>query len=145
MPISDVSDWLRNISCKGKDFSLTVTLEISGDSRQGRESSEAELENLVADPEFKDKALWEKSGYCFNFLSSEYAWQDKDIYITANEALFLFRWLIQGNYIKAHWFYLRNMRRRLGKEFLFNVQTERQNQRAAHEDEEDYGLDGKYL
>jgi hypothetical protein len=66
--------------------------------------------------------VWDNFGYRFCFLSRKYYRRGREIYVTANEALFLYRWLVLGDDVcKAQTHYLWNMRRRFGKDFLSEV------------------------
>lgn len=64
---------------------------------------------------------WAKSGYDFDFTRHRYRWNGVTMHVTAGEALFLFRWLVQGSYSAGEKYYLHNLRKRYGTEFLTEV------------------------
>jgi hypothetical protein len=113
--------WLLSLEdIKGKR--IAVSIKLAGDSRAPKKTALRQLEELIADNAVENGALpvvWERHGYRFKFISRKYFWNDEELYVTANEALFLYRWLVLDDDIcKTQRYYLRNMRRRLGKEFL---------------------------
>ena len=58
-------------------------------------------------------------------MQRKFFWKGNEVYITANEALFLYRWLVlHDDLTKLQRYFLRNMRRRLGKDFLTEVQKD---------------------
>jgi hypothetical protein len=70
--------------------------------------------------------IWEKYDYNFNFKTGKFLWRGEAVYITAGEALYLYRRLgLKDEAYKEQRYYLRNMRRRLGerghKKFLEEV------------------------
>jgi hypothetical protein len=94
---------------------ITVSIETAGNDRTQKKTAFQELEELVSDGEF----MWVKYGYRFGFMMRKYWWNNREIYVTAGEALFLYRWLVLNDGIRnTQRYYLRNMRKRLGKEFL---------------------------
>jgi len=118
MPRNEIEDWFYAIN-RIADCQLTVTLASLGVSRQPKITAKRELESLVADAVLEDKARWDNGDYHFNFLARTYIWDGRAIHVTDCEALFLFRWLVLNDDThKLQWHYLRNMRRRLGKDFL---------------------------
>jgi hypothetical protein len=64
---------------------------------------------------------WSKHGYDFDFERRRYLWNGVSMHVTAGEALFLFRWLVQGSYSAGEKYYLHNLRKRYGTEFLTEV------------------------
>jgi hypothetical protein len=124
IPWEQIHDWIWNTKQYGKDFRISVTIDYPGEKRQKKATAKAELEAYVANALLEGKSVWKGPGYCFDFFKKLYAWNGESIYITANEALFLFRWLVLDDEVySTQWFYLRNMRRRLGKDFLADVQV----------------------
>lgn len=61
---------------------------------------------------------WAKHGYEFDFERRRFLWNGAAMHVTAGEALFLFRWLVEGNYNAGEKYYLHNLRKRYGTEFL---------------------------
>jgi hypothetical protein len=102
---------------------LRVTLETAGKDRTRKKTALRQLEELIVDSIKKGTpVVWENFDCSFRFLAQRYFWHDKEIYVTANEALFLYRWLVLNEDIcELQTYYLRNMRRRMGKEFLSEV------------------------
>jgi uncharacterized protein (UPF0216 family) len=119
-PLDQVKEWFDGIERSSGDCTLVVTLQ--DEKRRQKKTALRQLEELIADNAVENEALpvvWERHGYRFKFTAGKYFWNDKELYVTANEALFLYRWLILDDDIcKTQRYYLRNMRRRLGKEFL---------------------------
>jgi hypothetical protein len=65
-----------------------------------------------------DAVDWAEDGYEFSFSKRRYSWNGLRLHVTAGEALFLYRWLIQGSYNASEKYYLHNLRKRYGPEFL---------------------------
>lgn len=118
--IDGLTDWLYTLKLGELDGHITVIAEVS-ENRQRKITVKKKLQELIEENS-NIRAAWYSSGYRFNFLLGEYAWKGEDIHVTAGEALFLFRWLVLTDDInRLQWFYLRNMRRRLGQDFLREV------------------------
>ena len=121
-PLLFVEEWLNGIDRGTGDLRLTVTLETYGDTRKKKITAKADLESMAIDAVLENKDVWSSGKYEFCFASKKYFWKKQEIYLTANEQLFLFRWLVLKDEIhKRQTFYLRNMRKRLGKEFLSDI------------------------
>ena len=97
----------------------------AGPLRQKKQTLFVQLEELLADNLAFDKdtpLVWEKHGYRFKFLWRDFFWNEERIHITAGEALYLYQRLVLNEEAdKKQRFYMRNMRRRLGKAFLSEV------------------------
>jgi hypothetical protein len=76
---------------------------------------------LVADAMPSGAGKWARDDYEFCFDRREYFWKGVKMHVTAGEALFLFRWLVEGNYNAGEKYYLHNLRKRYGTEFLTEV------------------------
>jgi len=127
---SQINAWLQSMNQKLDGCLLVVTLKSLGICKQKKATAVEELNTLAK----KEASSWEhrvhtvsKTGstetyYKFDFENKHYFWNGEDIYLTANEQLFLYRWLVlnDGTH-ELQWYFLRNMRRRLGKEFLSDV------------------------
>jgi hypothetical protein len=103
---------------------IIITVETLDKQRGKKKSALAQLEELIVDTVENSNTgtIWIQFEYRFCFLSREYFWNDKEIYITTNEALFLYRWLVlHDDTHKAQKYYLYAMRRRLGKNFLAEI------------------------
>jgi hypothetical protein len=112
--------------------SLEAVLDYAGSIFPGvLEESGLELEIVVrpkADRRAKKGRLagampsgagaWARDGYEFRFGQGEYFWRGVKMHVTAGEALFLFRWLVEGSYSAGEKYYLHNLRKRYGAEFL---------------------------
>jgi uncharacterized protein (UPF0216 family) len=123
--LNDIEAWFGGIYRGQEDCSLVVTLRAMDGKRRQKKSALRELKELMADgiAENEDLPLaWERYDYRLKFLSGKYYWRGKEIHVTANERLFLYRWLVlHEDTCKLQMYYLRHMRRRLGKEFLAEV------------------------
>jgi len=114
----DVGDWLNNIDRNGMDCRLAMHLEATG--KATKNDAAGLLFKLIEQykiSRFNDV----DSKYEFDFAEKIYFWKNKDIYLTTNEQLFLYRWLVLNDKAPIQYFYLRNMRKRLGKEFLADI------------------------
>ena len=120
-PHKEVREWLDNL-VRGDDVRMVVRLELAGKTRKKKVNAKTELERFVVDAALEHKDVWTHGDYTFSFWSRQYFWKGEELYLTANEALFLFRWLVLNDEIhKMQRFYVRNMRKRLGKEFLADI------------------------
>jgi len=115
IPWDDIKDYLDSVNRGENNCYLTVSFKVTGNSRAKKHTLTSELEALVVDLE---SHIWEQDEYHFNFLSKRYSWKEKNIHLTAGEALFLYRWLINNEVCSEHGFYIRNLRKKLGKNFL---------------------------
>jgi NADPH:quinone reductase-like Zn-dependent oxidoreductase len=116
----DVYDWLKAVDEAHSSYRVTIVVEgVTGDARSRKMSAVEELRRLAV-CSATGRHLWRRKGYTFNFLSKKYVWRKQALHITANEALFLFKWLVEKDeaYFREKWYYLRNLRRRFGKVFL---------------------------
>jgi len=120
MPRDKIENWFYTIKRTG-DCRLNITLETAGKDRQKKVTARTVLRNLFVG--YHDHEIsWIKGDYEFGFATETYYWKGKEIYLTANEQLFLYNWLVLKDEIhKRQRFYLRNMRKRLGKEFLAGI------------------------
>jgi hypothetical protein len=120
-----VKEWYDGVGRDLDDCTLVVTLQAMDGKRQQKKSALRQLEELVVDNIIEDEdnsAIWKRFEYKFYFMARKYFWNDKEIHVTANEALFLYRWLVLHDDIcNTQRYYLRNMRKRLGREFLAEV------------------------
>jgi hypothetical protein len=101
-----------------------VVVRVAG-NRARKETAVKQLNELAADSIVegeKAPVVWEQHGYRFCFKTRKYYWNDEEIHVTANEALFLYRWLVlNDDTCKTQRYYLRNARTRLGKAFLAEI------------------------
>jgi hypothetical protein len=67
------------------------------------------------------EAHYREHGYRFDFYLNKYYWNDKTIHITQSEALFLYRWLMLNQRDHSQMYFIHNIRKRYGKEFLQEV------------------------
>jgi hypothetical protein len=91
-----------------------LELEIALRPRADRRAKKERLARAVPGGAGK----WAKHGYEFDFGRKRYRWNGVSMHVTAGEALFLFRWLMEGSYSAAEKYYLHNLRKRYGTEFL---------------------------
>jgi hypothetical protein len=70
----------------------------------------------------KDAEDWAEDGYEFRFSQRRYSWKGLTLHVTAGEALFLYRWLVEGSFNASEKYYLHNLRKRYGSEFLADRQ-----------------------
>jgi hypothetical protein len=120
-PYGFIEEWFNSIDRKQNDCRLVVRLEVADKSRNKDDLAKKELERLL--DSHKDKAAWSRLEYDFSFSDKKYIWKRREIHITPNEALFLFRWLVLNDEThKTQRFYLSNMRQKFGKDFLNDIQ-----------------------
>jgi hypothetical protein len=113
-----VKEWYDGVGRGLDDCTLVVTLQAMDGKRRRKKTAVRQLEEMAANGE----SVWSEYEYRFCFSSRRYFWNGKEIYVTANEALFLYRWLVLNDDVcKTQMYYLWNMRKRLGKEFLAEV------------------------
>jgi hypothetical protein len=120
-----VKEWYDGVNRGLDDCTLVVTLQAMDGKRQQKMTALRQLKELIIDRLVEDQdtpTVWVQSGYRFYFMARKYFWNDKEIHITANEALFLYRWLmLHDDTYKMQMYYLRHMRKRLGNEFLAEI------------------------
>jgi hypothetical protein len=118
LPLNCIEEWLNSFD-RGDDWRIVVRLEAAGTSRLTNDEAAQKLKELVKETGLQGFVDF---GYSFSFDIKKYYWDAKEIYVTPNEALFLFRWLVLNDEIhRSQWFFLRNMRKRLGKKFLTDI------------------------
>jgi len=126
IPLDYISEWFQSVNRNTDDCRLTVTLQRLGVFRHDKTAAKKELESLIAHAVAVSHTVWRKGGYRFNFLKKEFTWKGNEIHLTANEQLFLFRWLmLHDETHKQQRFYLWNMRKRLGLEFLAGISEDK--------------------
>jgi hypothetical protein len=126
--VLSVTDWLEDLKLSGVDklpgCYVTITVKSPGVDRLTKFTAKAELKDLVVDAALEGKDAWRRKGYSFLFALGTHTWKGETIHLTAGEALYLFKWLVleDKEYYRTRWYYLRNMRRRLGNEFLADIE-----------------------
>jgi hypothetical protein len=96
-------------------YMAVVSIHLGGTARQQKLAAVRLFEKLVKDNGVKG---WRYSGYEFFFDDRVYFWKGREIYFTAGEELFLYRWLVLRKYAEQQNYYLKNLRRKFGKDFL---------------------------
>lgn len=118
IPLGFIDDWFKSVDRGLYDCRLVVTLEAYNGQRQRKSSAAEELASLVAG----NQAAWKKGSYTLWFASKTYLWRGASIHITAGEALFLYRFLVLEETCPMKAQRLYNMRKRLGKDFLADIE-----------------------
>jgi hypothetical protein len=124
IPFDDIRYWLVSVNSESRDLLLTVKLETAGKERKGKRSAASELLDLSCKAALENKEIWQQGDYKFFFVGKKYYWKEKEVHLTAGEALFLFKWLVLHEICYKQMYHLYNMRRRLGGAFLHDVQIE---------------------
>ena len=125
VPLKEILDWFESINRENFDIKLEVRLTTSGKQRQGKKAAAKLLRELVAKASVKEDAFWKVGDYAFFFVSKKFYWRDNEIHLTSAEVLFLFRWLVLSEEVlEAQWYILRNIRQRIGKDFLAELNQE---------------------
>jgi hypothetical protein len=98
---------------------INIEIQRTDERRQRKNTARDILRKLAAD----NGPYYKEHGYDFNFYTGKYRWNNGVIHITDGEALFLFRVLVMGRFSHVQRYYIYNMRKRLGNEFLSEIQT----------------------
>jgi hypothetical protein len=118
----DVEAWFESADRGKEDCTLVVTLQTAGEARQQKMTARRQLEELIVNEDTDTSTAWVRFGYIFGFMTRTYLWKNEEIYVTAGEALFLYRWLVlDDDTHRMQRYYLRHLRKRFGKEFLAEV------------------------
>ena len=127
IPFKDIIDWYESVDQRNSSTQLVIKLvSTEKKQRQGKKVAENILRELVAKASVKEDAYWKKGDYMFFFVSRRFFWKEEEIYLTSAEILFIFRWIILGEEVlDSQWFLLNNIRRRLGRAFLAELDQER--------------------
>lgn len=112
--LGEIADFLQSNPAAG-DLRIRVSVEDAYAERQGKFFVEAEMRKLGA-----KGMLWEQGDYRFVF-GKEYYWKGKPVYLTPGEALFFCRCLALKKPGLWRPDFIRNARKRLGKDFLADV------------------------
>jgi hypothetical protein len=119
-PVKDVEEFLSGVWQYGQE--IEVRLYTPGRMKKG-DAREALREAFKKQP-----CDWEHGEYNFIFSPEaswhRFFWRGRQTHLTAAESLSLFRRLILGE--PSDGYVLRNIRRRLGKEFLADVEAVRE-------------------
>jgi len=117
MPTNEIEEWFYTIN-RTDDCKLTVKIATT----KPKKRTVLEVLDAYID-EYKISYYSKLDGiYFFDFGKRKYRWGDDEIHFTTGEQLFLYRWLILNDEIHTQqWFYLRNIRKRLGKTFLAGI------------------------
>jgi hypothetical protein len=92
------------------DFDGLVKITVEAADKASRKTIKERYEEL-------DRGVCAFGDYYFDFKEKRFEWKGKDIHITDGEALFLIKQLVYED-TDLNTYYLRNMRKRLGKNFL---------------------------
>jgi hypothetical protein len=110
-----VGEWLNKLNIDA-DVDLVISVRTLG-GRQRKLSSLQILQQLL----IENPTTWEKYEYKFDFSSRQLFWKDGLLHFTAGEELFLYRWLVLNQRDYSQMYFIHNIRRRYGKEFLQEV------------------------
>lgn len=117
--------WLESLPKNLGGLQITVAVKYAKEQRQHKNASLMQMQEAVGNAavEMRGDVTFAKWGYRFLFAVNSFWWNNHELHITANEALFLFKWLVQGDkdYYQVKWYCLRNLRKRYGKDFLAEV------------------------
>jgi hypothetical protein len=95
-------------------YTIAVQVRARGRERHRKEAVKGMLRRLMR----TGPKEWARGPYHFQFDRGVYLWNDREISITAGEALYLYRRFVAGGQWKQQGYFLKNLRRRFGKEFL---------------------------
>ncbi|GHT59492.1 hypothetical protein FACS1894109_15510 [Spirochaetia bacterium] len=114
--INNIADFIDKFTGKGA-IGINVQICVPDQTRLTKQTATQILESICVDGTDK----WELHEYKFFFLAKKYYWKGNEIHLTAGEALFLYRWLIQCEYEHSEQYYLYNMRKKFGDTFLVEM------------------------
>jgi hypothetical protein len=118
--VEDVVDGMHQAYYQGSregEYLVTVILEKLGCDRMSEKGAKVALLNLCS----KHSTSWHSGSYHFDFYTGTYQWGDKKLHVTSCEALYLYRRIILDESSSQERYYLRNMRKKFGGEFLQEV------------------------
>jgi hypothetical protein len=93
---------------------IRILVQKQGEIRHHKTTARDILRELL-----RDNEIWyRKFGYDFNFDVGKYCWDGKRIYLTSGEILFLYRCLMLNQFDHNQRYFIYNIRKRYGKEFL---------------------------
>ena len=117
-----VKEWIDSIDFGREDCILKIMFTRGGRITRNKKSfTKGKLDFLLS----KENAVkvWRKPNYNFDFVKRKFLWKGKVQHITSGEALCLYRWLVLNETPdREQYFFLYNMRRRLGTEFLSEIE-----------------------
>jgi hypothetical protein len=96
---------------------ICIKILKTDEHRQHKDTARDILRELMAEKE----PHYKEYNYDFDFYLGKYRWNNSIIHITDGEALFLFRLLITGYFDHTQRYYMHNMRKRLGNNFLSEI------------------------
>ena len=117
LPMKAIKEWLSSAVSKDKGCYLDLTVRTI-EARRCKESAWIELLHRF---ESNDAESWVVGDYNFEFRLGEYEWNGKRIHLSRAEALYLYRRLVEKEKVQGQRFFLYNMRKRLGKDFLRGI------------------------
>jgi hypothetical protein len=115
--LRELSDFVGPYIDRGFPVDFVVLVKKPDELRQNKSTALETLRSLVAQGEVS----YIEHGYKFDFYTGSYYWKGTKVYITAGEALFLYRWLVLSQYERSQLYFIHNMRKRYGNEFLQEV------------------------
>ena len=119
LQIDEIKKWFDSIDRQKNNCVLTMTAKTKDNSRSKKRKSFETLSVLTSEA---NKKTYDKYGYFFYFPGNRFVWNNKDIYLTAGQALFLYRWLVLGEDVLAvEKYHLNHLRKKFGKDFLKEV------------------------
>ena len=127
LPVEEIKAWFDNLYLGRDKCSIEVVVSTEKRTRKGAAAAGNELVRL--------KAQWGKEGksfkegdYDFDFAKGRFLWKGEELYITQAEALFLYNCLaLRTGAEKRQSYYVYNMRRKFGKDFLKDIVIEEEN------------------
>jgi hypothetical protein len=109
---AEIAEWINGCAGQGYD-TVQVRLGIGARRMSNRAAREA-LARLTE----AGQAVWKEGDYFFDFRAGAYLRCSASLWITPNEALFLYRWLVLKEVNLSQDGVLYRLRRRFGRAFL---------------------------
>jgi hypothetical protein len=111
-----IMDWIKDRCPRIKQpVEVEVRIVVGGSAaKASAETVELVMGKLLS----WGPTVWTEDEYNFDFRKRLFLWRGEPIHITAGEAAFLYRLLIQQKRDGAEVFYVRHLTRRFGKDFL---------------------------
>jgi hypothetical protein len=112
--VQDIQSFLLPYVAKD-DIEVDIIIKSTNNERQNKRIAQQMLEQEVKGSAV---SVWKQGDYEFRFTENTFFWKGLRVYITASEKLFLYRWITRNKIAQEQLYYLSNLRKRLGVEFL---------------------------
>jgi hypothetical protein len=115
--LADIANFVGPHIDSGEPVRIKIAVEKFDEQRQNKMTARTTLLRLMDEKE----VYYREYDYDFDFYREKYFWKRRLIHITQGEALFLFRLLVLRKFNDAQRYYIYNIRKRYGNNFLREV------------------------